>query len=53
MDRKAVLLEYPSVLDVNTRAFKAGYHFGETAELFESAYQVRPARPRARAPTQT
>jgi 2-oxoglutarate/2-oxoacid ferredoxin oxidoreductase subunit alpha len=33
----------PSVMDVNTRAFKAGYHFGETAELFESAYQVRPA----------
>jgi 2-oxoglutarate/2-oxoacid ferredoxin oxidoreductase subunit alpha len=33
----------PSVLDVNMRAFKAGYHFGETAELFESAYQVRPA----------
>jgi 2-oxoglutarate ferredoxin oxidoreductase subunit alpha len=32
-----------SVLDVNTRAFKAGYHFGETAELFESSYQVRPA----------
>ena len=30
-------------MDVNTRAFKAGYHFGETAELFESAYQVRPA----------
>ncbi len=33
----------PSVLDVNIRAFKAGYHFGETAELFESAYQARPA----------
>ncbi|HTZ09198.1 MAG TPA: 2-oxoacid:acceptor oxidoreductase subunit alpha [Acidimicrobiales bacterium] len=31
------------VLDANTRAFKAGYNFGETAELFESAYQVRPA----------
>ena len=37
-----------SVLDVNTRAFKAGYHFGETAELFESAYQVRPRSARAR-----
>jgi 2-oxoglutarate ferredoxin oxidoreductase subunit alpha len=33
----------PLVLDANTRAFKAGYHFGETAELFESNYQVRPA----------
>ena len=31
------------VLDANTRAFKAGYNFGETAELFESHYQVRPA----------
>ena len=31
------------VLDANTRAFKAGYNFGETAELFESNYQVRPA----------
>ena len=34
----------PLVLDANTRAFKAGYHFGETAELFESNYQVRPAQ---------
>jgi 2-oxoglutarate/2-oxoacid ferredoxin oxidoreductase subunit alpha len=33
----------PEVLEVNARAFKAGYHFGETAELFESTYQVRPA----------
>ncbi len=33
----------PTVLDANTRAFKAGYNFGETAELFESHYQVRPA----------
>jgi len=33
----------PLVQDANTRAFKAGYNFGETAELFESNYQVRPA----------
>ena len=32
-----------TVADANTRAFKAGYHFGETAELFESTYQIRPA----------
>jgi 2-oxoglutarate ferredoxin oxidoreductase subunit alpha len=31
------------VLDSNTRAFKAGYNFGETTEIFESTYQVRPA----------
>ncbi len=31
------------VLEANQRAFKAGYHFGETAELFESSYEVKPA----------
>ena len=31
------------VLESNLRAFKAGYNFGETAELFESNYEVRPA----------
>jgi 2-oxoglutarate ferredoxin oxidoreductase subunit alpha len=33
----------PLVGEANTRAFRAGYHFGETAELFEAAYEVRPA----------
>jgi 2-oxoglutarate ferredoxin oxidoreductase subunit alpha len=33
----------PEIGEVNGRAFRAGYHFGETAELFESNYQVRPA----------
>ena len=33
----------PLVADANTRAFRAGYDFGETAELFESNYEVRPA----------
>ncbi len=33
----------PPIAAVNAHAFKAGYHFGETAELFESNYQVRPA----------
>ena len=31
------------VREANTLAFKAGWNFGETAEIFESAYQVRPA----------
>ncbi len=31
------------VLESNLRAFRAGYNFGETAELFESNYEVRPA----------
>ena len=30
-------------MEANLRAFKAGYHFGETAELFESSYEVKPA----------
>jgi 2-oxoglutarate ferredoxin oxidoreductase subunit alpha len=33
----------PIVVEANTLAFKAGYHFGETAELFESAYKVAAA----------
>ena len=28
----------------NTAAFHAGYHFGETTELFDHPYQVRPAK---------
>ncbi len=32
-----------SLLDANTRAFKAGHSFGETSELFASQYEVRPA----------
>jgi 2-oxoglutarate/2-oxoacid ferredoxin oxidoreductase subunit alpha len=33
----------PEVAEANTRAFRAGFDFGETAELFESNYEVRPA----------
>ncbi|HLG92940.1 MAG TPA: 2-oxoacid:acceptor oxidoreductase family protein, partial [Acidimicrobiales bacterium] len=33
----------PLVAEANRLAFKAGLHFGETAELFESTYEVRPA----------
>jgi 2-oxoglutarate ferredoxin oxidoreductase subunit alpha len=31
------------VVEANTLAFRAGYNFGETAELFESAYQIHAA----------
>ncbi len=34
----------PLVAEANRRAFLAGYNFGETTELFEHAYEVRPAR---------
>ena len=33
----------PLVKEANTVAFKTGYHFGETAELFGNSYQVKPA----------
>ena len=33
----------PVVVDANTAAFKAGYAFGETAELFDHPYSVAPA----------
>ena len=33
----------PLVMEANLRAFKAGFHFGETTELFESSYEVKPA----------
>ncbi len=34
----------PELLDANMRAFKAGYNFGETTEMFTSSYRVGPAR---------
>jgi len=33
----------PELLEANLRAFRAGYNFGETAEMFASSYQVPPA----------
>jgi 2-oxoglutarate ferredoxin oxidoreductase subunit alpha len=33
----------PQVAEANTRAFRAGFDFGETTELFESSYEVKPA----------
>jgi 2-oxoglutarate ferredoxin oxidoreductase subunit alpha len=33
----------PVVVEANTLSFKAGYNFGETAELFESSYEIAPA----------
>ncbi len=34
----------PELIEANSRALKAGYHFGETAEMFAVQYEVRPAR---------
>ena len=33
----------PDVAEANTRALKAGYHFGDTAEIFAECYGVEPA----------
>ena len=34
----------PLVAAANTAAFKAGHAFGETTEMFQATYQVRPAQ---------
>jgi 2-oxoglutarate ferredoxin oxidoreductase subunit alpha len=34
----------PALREANLRALKAGYHFGETAELFDHSYEVRKAK---------
>jgi 2-oxoglutarate ferredoxin oxidoreductase subunit alpha len=34
----------PELVEGNARVLKAGYHFGETAELFAVQYEVKPAR---------
>ena len=33
----------PEVAEANLKAFKAGYNFGETAEIFQASYVVKPA----------
>jgi 2-oxoglutarate/2-oxoacid ferredoxin oxidoreductase subunit alpha len=33
-----------SLREANLRALKAGYHFGETAELFDHSYEVKQAK---------
>ncbi|MBI3028917.1 MAG: 2-oxoacid:acceptor oxidoreductase subunit alpha [Candidatus Rokubacteria bacterium] len=33
----------PAFAEANTRALKAGYHYGETAEIFTECYGIEPA----------
>jgi len=33
-----------AIAEANTRAIKAGYHFGETAEIFTECYGIEPAQ---------
>ncbi len=32
-----------NIMEANLAAFRAGYNFGETTEIFDSSYEVRPA----------
>lgn len=41
---KAKFSGKPEIREANIRALKAGYHFGDTAEIFSSRYEVAPAR---------
>jgi 2-oxoglutarate ferredoxin oxidoreductase subunit alpha len=34
----------PAFVEANTRALKAGYHYGETAEIFTECYGIEPAQ---------
>jgi len=34
----------PELVEANTRAFKTGYHYGETSEDFVVQYEVKPAK---------
>lgn len=34
----------PEIAEANIRALKAGYHFGDTAELFDHSYEVKQAK---------
>ena len=34
----------PELADANIKVFKAGYHYGETAEVFQTQYKVPPAQ---------
>lgn len=34
----------PEIADLNIRALRSGYHFGETAELFQIRYRIAPAK---------
>ena len=34
----------PELVEANTRVLKAGYHYGETTEMFAVQYEVKPAR---------
>ena len=34
----------PDIRDANVKAFKSGWNFGETTEVFAVQYEIKPAR---------
>lgn len=40
---RAKFKKKPDLAEANVLAFKAGYYYGETAEVFQTTYKVRPA----------
>jgi len=40
---KAKFGRKPRLADANIRVLKAGYHYGETTEVFQGVYEVKPA----------
>ena len=47
LDQEALRATGPRCFEANLAAFRAGYNFGETAELFDHPYEVKPAPLRA------
>src|SRR5690242_930498 len=41
---KQKFAKLPQIAEANLRAFKAGYNYGETAEIFDASYVVKPAK---------
>src|SRR5262245_50861036 len=41
---RAKFAKLPQIAEANLRAFKAGYNYGETAEIFDASYVVKPAK---------
>ena len=39
---EAKFAKLPQIAEANLRAFKAGFNYGETAEIFDASYVVRP-----------
>ena len=51
VDQDSASRTSPRCCEANVAAFQAGYNFGETAELFDHPYEVKPAHAARRAST--